>query len=270
MIASVQSFNINNHLEKEYRMKKLLLVTVFGLCLITAAHAADQKVTWITSTGVQSEYLAKIGVILSDSPVSISFVEANYKDFYGGLWNATTLGGDEYGTTYGDEWDIYGGWAHTFGPVKLNLSAAYFAMTELDETSDDMWVTDQELSLPKMPFVQPYIASRYFGSVGSSWREGWFVFGGLRKSITLGQWTAKRPVALNLEASTAYSAGALRDFTGFVYGRFTTSLDIPLSKSVTLSPNLVYQIPASGQRNNPNGFTDRNKFVFGGKITWIF
>lgn len=251
-------------------MRNSLLFTMLCACLTVETQAADQGVTWVASTGIQSEYLARIGVILSTSPVSINFVEADYKDFYGGVWNATSLGGRRYGTTYADEWDVYGGWAHSFGPIKLDLSGAYFALAQLDKMSDDMWIAEQELSVPKMPFIQPYIRSRYFGSVDSYWKPGWFVFGGLRKSITFGHSASKRPFSLNLDASTAYSAGALHDFSGFVYARFSTSLDIPLSKHTTLSPNLIYQVAAPGQRSDPNGFTDGNKLVYGLSLKWIF
>jgi hypothetical protein len=39
-----------------------------------------------------SEYLARIGVTRSKSPISVNIVEADYKGFYAGIWNATSLG----------------------------------------------------------------------------------------------------------------------------------------------------------------------------------
>ncbi len=232
--------------------------------------AAEGDISWSSSTGVSSEYLAQIGATLSKSPISVNIIEADYKNFYLGIWNATSLGGRKYGSTYGDEWDLYGGWSHMFGPMKLDLSGSYFALYELDKTRDDMWITDQILSLPKMPFVEPYIKSRYFGSVGSFWKPGWFGFIGLRKSIPFGHGLAGRPYTLNIDASTAYDFGALTDYKGFVYYRFTTGLDIPLSKRATLAPYLLYQLSAPGEKFNPKGFTHGDKFVYGVTLKWVF
>ena len=251
-------------------MRKSLLFIMLCACISLQAQAADQGVTWVASTSVQSEYLGRIGPIFSEDPISVNFVEVGYKGFYGGIWNSTSLGGSKYGTTYGDEWDVYGGWAHKFGPFKLDLSASYFTLAQLNKISDDMWIAEQELSIPGMPFVQPYIRARYFGSVDDYWRSGWFVFGGLRKSVPFGHSFASRPFSLNIDVSTAYAAGGIRDFTGFVKGRLTTSLDIPLSKRVTLSPNLIYQVAAPGQRNDPNGFVKGNDLVYGLSLKWIF
>jgi len=254
-------------------MKKSILFTV-GICLVGILQVFGQdltnEVTGFAKTGVQSEYLAKTGKIFSKSPISVNIVEADYKDFYGGIWSVTSLGGRQYGTTYGDEWDTYGGWSHVFGPIKLDISGTYMALAQLDKMRDDIWLAEQELSVPKMSFVQPYIRSRYYGSVDNYWKPGWFVFGGLRKSISFGQSFADRPFSLNFDASTAYSAGALHNFNGFVYGRLSACLDIPLSKRLTLSPNLIYQAAAPGQRNNPDGFTDGNKFIYGFMMKLVF
>lgn len=114
-------------------VRKSLLFTMLCACLTVQTQAADQGVTWVMGTGVQSEYLGRIGPIFSKSPISVNFVEADYKGFYGGIWNSTSLGGRQYSTTYGDEWDVYGGWAHEFGPFKLDLSASYFTLAQLDK-----------------------------------------------------------------------------------------------------------------------------------------
>ncbi len=203
---------------------------------LESTNSVPSEFSGFASTGVESQYLGRIGAVFSDKPISVNIIEVDYKDFYLGAWNATGLSAREYGKTYADEWDLYGGWAHNFGPVKLDLSASYFALAELGQSADDMWITEQEISFPKFPFVQPYVRSRYFGSVADAWKPGWFVFGGVRKSIDLGNGAAKRPYMLNLDLSTAYSAGALHDFSGFVYGRLSASLDVPLSKRLTLSP----------------------------------
>jgi len=246
-------------------MKKLLTVLFVGLLCTAHLRAFDEtNVSYSAKTGIMSEYLGSIGSIFYKSPVSVNEIDFGYSDWYGGIWNSTGLGGTKYGQTYGDEFDFYGGWAHTFDWIKIDLSSTYYAIARLDTTSDDLWVIEPEISLPKFPFVQPYIRGRYFGQVGSeSPKPGFFWFGGLRKDITFGKGLADRAYSLDLQASTAYAAGALHSSTGFVYGRLTVSLDAPLSKHWTLSPTVICQAAAPGQRSDPNGFTDGNKFVYG-------
>lgn len=243
-------------------MKRFVFFFLFSIFLGNI-FAADNSLSGFVSTGVQSEYLVRIGTIFSKSPILVNVVEVDYEDYYLGIWNSTGLTRHQYGSTYADEWDLYGGWAHSFGPIKLDLSGSYFGLSKLDHIRDDMWIAEQEISYPKFPFFQPYVRSRYFGSVDGARKPGWFVFGGLRKNMSFGHSFAERPFSLNLDASTAYGAGALHDFNGFVYGRLYASLDIPLSKSMTIGPNLIYQVAVPGQRSDPNGFTDGNKFVYG-------
>lgn len=250
---------------------RMVAVVAVSVLLVTIQVYGEDYFSGFFKTGPQSEYLARSGATFSKDPIWVNIVEADYKGFYLGVWNSTGLSEHRYGGTYADEYDLYGGWTHKFGPVALDLSATYFALTELDQSDDDMWITEQEISLYKFPFVQPYIRSRYFGSVGGDcWRTGWFVFGGVRKSIILIEQIDpnKRPVRLNLDFSTAYSTGAIRHFNGFVYGRGTLCLEIPLSKRVTLIPNMIYQVAAPGEREE--GPAPHNKFVYGISVKFTF
>jgi hypothetical protein len=217
-----------------------------------------------------SEYIGQSGVVFSRSPIAVNTVEADCKDFYAEIWSVTGLGGRQYGTTYGDEWDLWVGWSHTFGNVKITASCAYFALAQLDKVNDDMWIAEQEISLPKSPYVQPYLHSRYYGSVDDAWKPGWLLYGGLRKSIEFGHSFSDRPYSLNLDASTAYNINALHDFSGFIYGGITVSLDIPLSKHATLSPCLIYQKAVPGEEADPNGFMTNDNLVCGLTFKWTF
>ncbi len=240
-------------------------VIIQFLCLLCFGRlcAEEQTVAYTFKTGIASEYLGAIGPVFYKQPVAVSEMSVGYGDWYVGVWNSTGLGGTAYGKTYGDEFDLYAGWAHRFGPVKVDVSSSYYAVASLDTMKDDVWVVESILSVPTFPFVEPYIHVRYFGQVGSeSPQTGFFWFAGIRKYVSLCDGFADRPVTLMLQASTAYAAGALKDSTGFVYGRLTSALDIPLSKKWTMSPEVVYQIAAPGQRSDPFGFTDGNKLVF--------
>jgi hypothetical protein len=232
---------------------------------------ADGSMWGIAKTGMQSQYLGRIGSVIDDSPSSVTEMTLGYGDMYGGVWNAKSFSHKPYGENYGDEIDLYGGWARTFGPIKLDVMATYYYIAQFDHLNDDMWAIEYEIAFHNISFVQPYIRARYFGEVGdSSPHGGMFYFMGLRKNISLGTNKVARLYKLNLDASTAYADGAFRKNTGFVYGRLTTSVDIPLWKRWTLSPSFIYQVATPDQRNDPHGFTDGNKIVVGATLAYSF
>ena len=241
---------------------KAFIVSLF-LFIFSAAYtqAGEDQLTGSVKTGVTSEYIGRVGSIFNNHPIMVNELTLVYGDWYAGVWNSDGLYSHKYGTTYADEFDFYLGWAHTFNWIKVDVSSTYYTLANLSKSNDDMWVIEPEVSLPKFPFVQPYVRARYFGTVGlGSPKGGMFYFAGLRKSISL----------LNLDLSTAYAGGALHDSTGFVYGRLTASVDIPVAKQWTLRPSVIYQVAAPGQRSNPNGFTDGNKFVYGVSVGYSF
>jgi hypothetical protein len=263
---------INPCLEDTLVKTTTLLWLVLGVSLVPGLGAGDADKPWYSAqTGVMSQYLGLIGPIFYNSPVAVSEITVGYLDWYGGVWNSTGLGGDRYGQTYGDEFDIYGGWAHTFGWIRCDLSGSYYTISRLDRMGGDLWVVEPEVSFPKFPYVQPYFRCRYFGRVGSQSPElSTFWFAGVRKEIVLGNGTAGRSYVLNLQASTVYAEGEPTRRTGFVYGRLTTSLDVPLSKHWTLNPSVIYQVPAPGQRSDPKGYTDGNELVYGASLKCKF
>ncbi len=231
------------------------------LCLFIRVTAQSYS----TQVGVMSEYLGSVGATFYDGPILVSQFDVGYKSWYFGILVNTGLSGTPYGKTYGDDWNGYFGWVHEFGPIKADISASYYGIAELGTMKDDIWVAEVELSAPKCPFVQPYIRGRYFGEVGpDSPESGPFMYAGVRKSIAFERCT------LNLQLSTAYAGGAFGGATGFVYGRLTTSLDIPLSKRFTLTPSVIYQIATPDSDRDPKGFAHGSKFVFGGKIKMEF
>jgi hypothetical protein len=142
-------------------MKSKLLRVLLGLSLVLGLRAEDTNKLWFSAnTGVMSQYLGVIGAIFYNSPVSVSEITIGYQDWYGGVWNSTGLGGDAYGQNYGDEFDYYAGWAHTFDWIRCDLSSSYYTISRLGRMNDDLWVIEPEVSFPKFPFVQPYFRCR--------------------------------------------------------------------------------------------------------------
>ena len=251
-------------------MKTLLVCMLATLTAATSVRSED-KLSGSFKIGIASQYLARVGTVLDTNPIMIGELSLGYGDWYGGVWSSTDLSGHhKYGSIYGDEIDVYLGWAHTFDWIKIDLSTTYYALAKLDHQSDDMWVFEPEVSFPKFWFVEPYLRARYFGEVGTlSPKGGMFYFAGIRKKVCVGK-IRSRPCLMNFDVSTAYAGGALKDFTGFVYGRITASVDIPISENWTLSPSIIYQVATPGQRNNPQGFTNGNKLVEGISLSYRF
>lgn len=249
----------------------VLLAFMFAAMVTIRSYAAQPEISYTFKTGLATEYLGSVGAVFYEDPISVNELSVGYGNWYGGFWSSTGLGGTKYGETFGDEIDFYAGWAHTFGWVKVDLMSSYYAIASLDRTNDDLFALEAEISLPKFPFVEPYVRVRYLGDVGAlSPKPGFFLFGGVRKYLTFGQGAADRSYGLLFQLSTAYAAGALRDSTGFVYGRFTSALDIPLSKRWTLTPSFLFQAVTPGQRNDPYGFTHSNETVFRIDLKWNF
>ncbi|HEY0907775.1 MAG TPA: hypothetical protein VGE35_00320 [Candidatus Paceibacterota bacterium] len=245
-------------------MKYLVLILSLTLC-VSRLQAADSKMSWSLTTSVLSQYIGEGGSVFSEDPELITDLIAFKGDWYAGLWVATGLKGGSYTKSYANDYDPYVGWARAFGPVKYEITAIYFAISDLRLIRDDIWVLDQKVSFSKCPVVQPYIKVRSAFEIGSkSFERGMFVWAGIGKSIALGE------SKLSLDLSTAYSDGAYGKDSGWIFGRAYAGLTMPLSKNLSVMPSFMYQVPASGQKGNPRGFTNGNEVVAGISITRKF
>ena len=90
-------------------MKCALLALLCCSMHIQGVQAADSGPIWSWETQFRSEYIGKIGTVFYDKPIMVNDISLSYKDFYVGMWNSTALGGERYGSTYGDEFDLYAG-----------------------------------------------------------------------------------------------------------------------------------------------------------------
>ena len=252
-------------------MKYMLPALLCCSMHIQGVQAADNGPVWSWETQFRSEYLGKIGVVFYDKPIMVNDISLFYKDFYVGMWNSTALGGEPYGSTFGDEFDLYAGWGHTYGWVHLQFSAAYFAIKDLNNLRDDLWIFEPEISFPKVPFVQPYVAVRSFNPITSESPErGWFVWTGLRRDQQLGFNIGSEPAKLSIEWMNAYSDGALHRDPGWVFTRFSAAFKIPVNKHLMITPGILYQLPIGGQENHPRPYTTENEVVGQVSLRWTF
>lgn len=252
-------------------MKKLfiLMVSVLTLLLGLGLAKAEEKkvpgfvpVVWSLDTQFRTEYLGGIGQVFYDKPIWVNDISVSYGDWFAGTWISTALGGDAYGSTFGDEVDLYAGWGHTYDWLRLQVSASYFMICELDDLGNDLWVVDGEASFPKVRFVQPYVAMRSFNQVSSrSPQRGWYGWAGLRRTQPTGLHFHGDELKLKLDLKAGYSDGVLGRDPGPVFGRITSALPFKLSDHATLTPSLVWQVPIGSQAKTARPHTKEHEVV---------
>ncbi|MDD5318497.1 MAG: hypothetical protein PHF79_01600 [Candidatus Pacebacteria bacterium] len=174
-----------------------------------------------------------------------------YRDWYVDAWQSIGLGNNKRLGNSGDEVDLGLGWSHSYDYVKLSVQMSYFILSQFRTAADDRPVFDVRADFLKVPVVQPYVAARWMGRFTQTVKEGgWFYWLGARRVQPLGFSIIKGSgqVKFNLDASIVFSDGALERTGGLVYGRMCGTLDIPLSKNLSLMPSIIWQIPSSTQR----------------------
>ncbi len=253
---------------------RTLKQSLLGLVACLALQAqADQTNTlqWSWETQFRSEYMGKVGIVFYDKPLMVNDVSASYGDFYAGLWVSSGLGGERYGSTFSDEYDLYAGWGHTFDWVRFQLTAAYFAIKDLDRLGNDLWIVEPEVCFPKFPVVKPYVAVRKFSQISSESPDpGWFVWPGVRRSQPLWFDIGEMPARLNLDLMGAYSDGTFDRTPGWVFIRLTAGLPIAIGKHLTVTPSVLCQVPIDGQQNNPKPYTTQTEILGQLSLRWKF
>lgn len=254
-------------------MKKFLAVFVtasLGLLFFSVAFAGNEN-NWKfnLSTGVNSQYLAKPGMVLYNRPIWENNFVISYRDsYYAGSWIPVGLNdrGLKHKKDFGDELQLFAGVKNNWRFLKSDLRFNYFVLNDFRKSRDDLWVFDGWLDF-NVPLATPYLYVRYFGEVGrKSPERGWFYWVGLKRNQSLSD-----KVSLNLNALLAFSDGALSRDPGFIYGRLLTSVDVRISQKVSLSPFLTIQVPAGGQRGRRNDYTDqKEKMAVGVNLNFNF
>jgi hypothetical protein len=212
-----------------------------------------------------SEYLAKPGFSLYDKAVSQNEIVGAYHGLYLGLWSSTGLVKSQT-TPYNQEFQTYLGIKRQVGWISLDGNIRYDFLKDLSLIKDDLWMADMRLDLNRMPVIQPYIATRYFQSIGlKNLSSGWFVWFGARHSQDLGfGFTRAGHAQFITDASVAHSDGALSREPGWIYSRILTRISVPLTRNLSIAPELTTQIPLDEQGKRYHPYTDGKVDLVGG------
>jgi hypothetical protein len=205
----------------------------------------------------------------------INEVVVSKNNFYGGLWSATSLGSEKYGK-FGKELDFNFGYKRAFGDGQFwsptfDIALSYYILGDWTTVGDDRFVVDFRVEFAKIPIAQPYIAIRYFGSVGEASKDGEFFWFGLKRDQMLGFKPIGGEVSLRADASFAFvTQGSMGRDGGFIYSRVQTLFNIPLSKKFSFNPFCMVQIPAGDQNGGKRDFVSGVEQVFGGFLSVRF
>ncbi len=238
------------------------------LCLGLAAEA--QGFSGTISVGVDSEYLVRPGFVVHNHPISWTNVRLEHDGWYVGAWGSIGLDGQI--EDFGEEVDITLGKKFSLAGFRFDLSGSYFVLSEFGEWANDLYVFDARVEAPdKVPFVTPWAAVRYFGSVGEkSPAAGWFGWVGVQRAQPLGFQLPfqEGEAVLNLDAWAAFSAGgAFRGDAGPVYTRLRASTVIVIDEATTFSPYIAWQAPIQDAGRYVDG---DHHVVYGFSVTRSF
>lgn len=218
-----------------------------------------KETSWSLSSSVYSKYIGKVGGIFSEDPILVNELSWSRGGAFAGVWSSTGINKGSYGSTYADEVDLYVGYSHSFDWIRIQADVAYYTIKNLELMNDDIFAVDGEVSLLKIPFIQPYISFRQFAKVGrNSFPDGTFYWAGMRRT----QW------GISLDWMNAYSDGALGNDPGFVFTRITANYPIALNKKFTITPSVVLQRPIGGQERHQRAYTTKDEVVWGLTLVW--
>lgn len=242
-------------------MKIVIAILAFAASAIFAS-AQHSDISVYLKHMLTRFYLGSVGADFSDGERSLSNdLTISKGNAYAGVWMATGPGPSKYK----EDWDPYIGLVHAFGPVRYEVNATYFVLSNQYESRDDLWSLDQKVSpihrtlTPSLPQqLLPYLKLRAFNKVGSrSFESGWFGWAGCEYKRLIGK------SMLDIDASFAYSDGPFGKTPGPVYWRAVVSLARPLAKNVTITPSIIYQTPTRNELRAPKPFVTRDQLVWG-------
>ena len=224
--------------------------------LTLPVQAEDLGITY--TTGVLSSYLARPGITLYSSPMSVNEVQFSRNSWYAGIWASSAF---QKRNDFDSEIDFYVGRTDKFKHITSDLRFSYFVMTPVG----DQWIFDNRISLAT-PYLQPYFATRFFGEIyKDSPKAGWFNWIGVKRVQSLGFRLPYQNMVqeLHLDLTSAFSAGALGGRAGYVYSRLTITSPVNIADGIDLIPLFAYQLTDGGQNGRKGDYTKGDKILGG-------
>lgn len=243
-------------------LKTIFIALVFMFCFsISSLYAEEPKISGSASVDVMSNYVWR-GQKLSNSWVIQPSVGITYGSFGANIW--ANYDSDRAEATETDLTLNY-----SFSVNKFNFVAGYiyYALEGANDTQEVYFSANYDTLL------KPALTIYYDYDEG----DGAFILASICHSFGL-----SKDIALNLGASASYNINNKvmgfdsegDDFSNFYNGELSSSLSIPISKAITLTPKIAYSFPLSNDAEeaikNISDDGDRDIFYGGINLTLSF
>jgi hypothetical protein len=252
------------------RIVNAILVLLLGLASVTPVLAEEEKPTANASVAFLSQYIWRGQELSHHSLVIQPSMTVSYMGVSANVWS--NLDTDYYGETSGslNETDLTLSYSRNVGPVNLTGGYIYYGLDSIPDAQEVFLSATVDVLLK--PTLTIY---REFYNY-----PNWYITGGIGHSFTL-----PYKMTLDLRAQAAYllsesksaypafdSQGNPKDkeFSNFHDGTLTAALNVPAGKYFTVSPQISYTFPLSGDASDEmkarsvNGNDDQ--FLYGGVV----
>ncbi|MEW6417279.1 MAG: hypothetical protein AB1480_04065 [Nitrospirota bacterium] len=240
-------------------MRNLIIMFIAAVLMlgfsINNLYAEEKKTSGYASVDVMSNYVWR-GQKLSNSWVIQPSIGITYGSFGTNIW--ANYDSDRVEATETDLTLNY-----SFSVNKFNFAAGYiyYALEGSDDTQEVYFSANYDILL------KPALTIYYDYDEG----DGAFILASICHSFGL-----SKEIALNLGASASYNINNKvmgfdsegDDFSNFYNGELSSSLSIPVSKAITLTPKIAYSFPLSNDAKNAiqSISDDGDKDIFYGGI----
>lgn len=237
-------------------MKKHVLATAVA-AILAAPVSVLAGVTG--NVGVVSQYIFRGGIENENAAVQGGVDAGLPAGFYVGYWGSSL--GDQTYANNGFENDIYGGWTHEFGPVKLDIGALYYLYSQ--KTYGVGATGDVLEPYVKVTFGPATWAVHYFGD-DVSWGNKGDLYTSLSASHTFDKVTVGAVAGFNLwnddDASNSYASYVTTEDSTFRH--LDVSASVPITDKAVMS--LTYIVGGTDR----TGTDIDNKLVLGFKYSF--
>ena len=214
---------------------------VFMFCFSTSSlYAEEPKVSGTASVDIMSNYVWR-GQKLSNSWVIQPLVAITHGSFGANIWaNYDSDSKIDEGDGHGEvtETDVTLNYTHSINKLTLTGGYIYYALSGANDTQEIY------LSAGYDTLLKPTLTIYYDFDEGN----GAFIIASIGHSFE-----TSKGIALNLGASASYNINNKvmgfdkdgKDFSNFYNAELSSSLSIPISKAITLTPKIAYSFPLS-------------------------
>lgn len=210
-------------------------------------------------TAIYSQFLSR-GFLRDSDPVTQTGVYAKYKDIKLGVWGSNDMANRD---TYKSNRVFYlADFTHKINKISFSLGYDYLDYVGVNDRGQEAYI-----GIGADVFLSPSFTWFYGWGDASANNNGGTDYGvlSLAHSIPLG----KTPISLDLSGHIAYNRKYYIKGSSGGDALLTVGLKFPLTKNLTIKPNVDYAMPLGDVRAKNDGM-QKNKFYGGANLSYSF